>query len=122
MTQPSVKSQRSMEDLKTIALSALICEAASRIGYTNVKPKQLEAILEFCEGKMGKMSSFPCRIVVVVRTLAVLMAEHKRKFVPMGVNAEFLGNKLVLRILTVDCNLSLSLGNSSRSLAQSKHM
>ena len=40
-----------MEDLRTIALSALIREAASRIGYDNVKPKQIEAVLEFCKGK-----------------------------------------------------------------------
>ena len=40
-----------MEDLRTIALSALIREVASKIGYDNVKPKQIEAVLEFCKGK-----------------------------------------------------------------------
>ena len=39
-----------MEDLRTIALSALIRETASKIGYANVKPKQLEAVLDFCKG------------------------------------------------------------------------
>ena len=33
-----------------IALSALICETVSKIGYANVKPKQLEAVLDFCKG------------------------------------------------------------------------
>ncbi len=36
-----------MGNLRTIALSALIREAASKIGYENVKPKQIEAVLEF---------------------------------------------------------------------------
>ena len=40
-----------MEDLRTIALSALIRETASKIGYENVNPKQIEAVLEFCKGK-----------------------------------------------------------------------
>ena len=40
-----------MEDLRTIVLSAFICEAASQIGYENVKPKQIEAVLELCKGK-----------------------------------------------------------------------
>ena len=40
-----------MEDLRTIVLSAFIHEAASQIGYENVKPKQIEAVLEFCKGK-----------------------------------------------------------------------
>ena len=39
-----------MEDLQTIALSALIREAASKIAYENVNPKQIEAVLEFCKG------------------------------------------------------------------------
>ena len=34
-----------------IALSVLIREAASRKGYANVKPKQLETVLEFGKGK-----------------------------------------------------------------------
>ena len=33
-----------MEDLQTIALSALIREAASKIAYENVNPKQIEAV------------------------------------------------------------------------------
>ena len=37
-----------MEGLQTIALSALTREAASKIGYENVKPKQIEAVWEFC--------------------------------------------------------------------------
>ena len=40
-----------MGNLRTIALSALIREAASKIGYENVKPKQIETVLEFCKGK-----------------------------------------------------------------------
>ena len=40
-----------MEDLRTIALSAFIREAASQIGYENIKRKQIEAVLEFCKGK-----------------------------------------------------------------------
>ena len=40
-----------MEDLRTIALSAFIRESASQIGYENVKPKQIEAVMEFCKGK-----------------------------------------------------------------------
>ena len=40
-----------MEDLRTIALSALICDAGSQIGYKNVNLKQIEAALDFCKGK-----------------------------------------------------------------------
>ena len=40
-----------MEDLQTIALSALTRESALRMGYKNVKPKHIEAVLEFCKGK-----------------------------------------------------------------------
>ena len=40
-----------MEDLQTIALSALTHEAASNIRYENVKPKQIQAVLEFYKGK-----------------------------------------------------------------------
>ena len=40
-----------MEDIRTIALSALIREADSKTGYENVKPKQIEAVLEFCKEK-----------------------------------------------------------------------
>ena len=40
-----------MEGLQAIALSALTREAASKIGYENVKPKQIEAVLEFSKGK-----------------------------------------------------------------------
>ena len=40
-----------MNDLRTIVLSALTREAASKIGYENVKPKQMEAVLKFCKGR-----------------------------------------------------------------------
>ena len=45
-----------MEDLKKLTLSVLVCEAASRVGFVNVKPQQLEAILAFFEGKNVFMS------------------------------------------------------------------
>ena len=123
-----------MEDLRTIALSALIREAASRIGYDNVKPKQIEAVLEFCKGKdvfvslptgYGKTLIFAVllslfnairkvttSIVVVVTPLAALMAEQKRKFILMGVNAEFLGElqtdqQAVSRVIKGDHELVL---------------
>ena len=102
-----------MEDLKKLALSVLVREAASRLGFANVKPQQLEAILAFCQGKdvfvslptgFGKTLIFAVlpslfntirrsttSIVVVVSPLAALMAEQRKKFIPMGVNAEFLG-------------------------------
>ena len=47
-----------MEDLKTLALSVLVREAASRLGFANVKPQQMEAILAFCQGK-DVFVSFP---------------------------------------------------------------
>ena len=102
-----------MEELKTRALSVVIRQVASRLGYANVKSKQIEAISGFCRGEdvfvslptgYGKTRIFAIlpalfnairksatSIVVVVSPLAALMAEHKRKFIPMGVNAEFLG-------------------------------
>ena len=102
-----------MEDLKKLALSVLVREAASRLGFANVKPQQLEAILAFCQGKdvfvslptgFGKTLIFAVlpslfntirrsttSVVVVVSPLAALMAEQRKKFIPMGVNAEFLG-------------------------------
>ena len=101
-----------MEDLSKLALSVLVREAASRLGFTNVKPQQLEAILAFCGGKdvliptgFGKTLIFAVlpslfntirrsttSIVVVLSPLAALMAEQRKKFIPMGVNAEFLGS------------------------------
>ena len=102
-----------MEDLKKLALSVLVREAASRLGFANVKPQQMEAILAFCQGKdvfvslptgFGKTLIFAVlpslfntirqsttSIVVVVSPLAALMAEQRKKFIPMAVNAEFLG-------------------------------
>ena len=47
-----------MEDLKKLALSVLVREAASRLGFANVKPQQMEAILAFCQGK-DVFVSFP---------------------------------------------------------------
>ena len=123
-----------MEDLRTIVLSALIREAASRIGYDNVKPKQIEAVLEFCKGKdvfvslptgyrktlifavlpslFNAMRKVTTSIVVVVTPLAALMAEQKRKFFLMGVNAEFLGElqtdqQAVSRVIKGDHELVL---------------
>ena len=40
-----------MEDFKKLALSVLVREAASRLGFMNVKPQQMETILAFCQGK-----------------------------------------------------------------------
>ena len=36
---------------QTIVLSALTREAASKIGFENVKPKQIEAVLKCCKGR-----------------------------------------------------------------------
>ena len=102
-----------MEDLSKLALSVLVREAASRLGFTNVKPQQLEAILAFCGGKdvfvslptgfrktlifavlpslFNTIRRSTTSIVVVLSPLAALMAEQRKKFIPMGVNAEFLG-------------------------------
>ena len=86
-----MKSQCSdleMDDLKTIALSALIRKAASGLGYANGKPKQLEVVLEFCKRKdvfvsfifredtvLPSLRKSTNSIVVVVSPLAVLMAQ-----------------------------------------------
>ena len=48
-----------MEDLRTIALSALIREAASKIGYENIKPKQIEAVLGIFPNFLLKVQDQP---------------------------------------------------------------
>ena len=106
-------SKAEMSDLKSLSMEALIKRAASQLGYPRIKPKQLEAVVKFCQGRdvfaslptshgktliyallpsifnaiRGRNSS----IVLVVSPLVALMAEQKRRFLPIGINAEFLG-------------------------------
>ena len=102
-----------MEELRILALSVLVRVAVSRLGFRNIKDKQLEAVVNFCQGRdvfvslptsYGKTLIYAVlpslfdiikrrtsSIVVVVSPLTALMAEQKKRFVPMGVDAEFLG-------------------------------
>ena len=102
-----------MDCLRNIALSTVVYAVARHLGYPLLKPSQLRAIMAFCLGNdvfmplptgFGKtliytilpvlfdlLKSVKSSIVVVVSPLAALMAEQKRKFIPMGINAEFLG-------------------------------
>ena len=106
-------SKTAMKDLRTLALEALVRRAAGQLGYPRLKPKQLEAVAKFCQGRdvfaslptsygktliyahlpsifnsiRGRNSS----IVVVLSPLVALMVEQKKRFLPIGINAEFLG-------------------------------
>lgn len=106
-------SKTAMKDLRTLALEALVRRAAGQLGYPRLKPKQLEAVTKFCQGRdvfaslptsygktliyallpsifnsiRGRNSS----IVVVLSPLVALMVEQKKRFLPIGINAEFLG-------------------------------
>ena len=65
-----------MEDLRTIALSALICDAGSQIGYKNVNLKQIEAALDFCKGKdvfVSRSTGYGKTLIFAV-TFAVYLA------------------------------------------------
>ena len=102
-----------MDSLKKLALITVICAVARHFGYPRLRTSQLKAIVAFCQGKdvfvslptgFGKtliyallpalfnlLRAVDSSIVMVVSPLVALMAEQKCKFVPMGINAEFLG-------------------------------
>ena len=50
------RNHKHTQQISPIALSVLVRKVASRLGFVNVKPQQLEAILAFCEGKDVFMS------------------------------------------------------------------
>ena len=106
-------SQAAMSNLNSLAMEALVKRAAGQLGYSNVKAKQLEAVVKFCQGR-DVFASLPTSygktliyallpsifnairgrngsIVLVLSPLIALMAEQKRRFLPIGINAEFLG-------------------------------
>ena len=39
-----------MNDLRTLALEALVRRAPGQLGHPRLKPKQLEAVTKFCQG------------------------------------------------------------------------
>ena len=44
-------TKRTMEDLKVLALQSLVKQAASQLGYPIIKPRQLEAVVKFVQGR-----------------------------------------------------------------------
>ena len=102
-----------MERLANLCLLSIICSIGRYFGYQRLKSGQIEAVMSFCKGKdvfvslptgYGKTLIYAIlpllfnvlrrtksSIVLVVSPLAALMAEQKKRFVPMVVNAEFLG-------------------------------
>ena len=99
---------------KQKCLESCVLDASQSLGFKELKPQQTKVILKFMEGNdvfvalptgFGKSVIFgllplafdlhlnrnALSIVVVVSPLTALMMEMKSKFVPRGVNAEFLG-------------------------------
>ena len=94
-------------------MNKLVAEAGQSLGFERLKPQQMTAVLKFMEGNdvfvalptgFGKSAIFgilprafdlklnrSTSIVLVVSPLVALMMEMKDKFVPRGVDAEFLG-------------------------------
>ena len=94
-------------------MEQLVAEAGRSLGFERLKPQQMSAVWQFMEGNdvfvalptgFGKSAIFgilPCAfdlklnrtisIVLVVSPLTALMMEMKEKFVPRGMDAEFLG-------------------------------
>jgi bloom syndrome protein len=108
-----INGKREMAE-KQKCLESCVSEASQSLGFKELKPQQTKAILKFMEGNdvfvalptgFGKSVIFgllplafdlhlnrnALSIVVVVSPLTALMMEMKSKFVPRGVNAEFLG-------------------------------
>lgn len=106
---------------------------AGQLEYSRIKPKQLEAVIKFCQGQdrfashltatekcwfmpfclqifntiCGQSSS----IAVVLSPLVALMAEQMRRFLPISINAEFLGDlqtdDAISRVVQSQCELVL---------------
>ena len=96
-----------------MALEEIVLEAGKKLGFPNLKPQQMKAVVKFLEGfdvfvalptGFGKSLIFGLlsvsfdlllkrmsSVAVVVTPLTALMMEMKAKFIPKGINAEFLG-------------------------------
>ena len=96
-----------------LELEAKVVEAAKKLDIPSLKPQQLDAVVKFMEGR-DVFAALPTgfrkslffgllpisfdlllrrtsSIAVVVMPLTALMMEMKAKFIPKGVDAEFLG-------------------------------